>query len=268
MALAKTKSIIKMKVNCDLAELDTGVEELVMPYIDMANICCGAHAGNEILIKKTLQLAKCYQVMVGAHPSYPDRDNFGRQTMMMSSNALIETLKDQVSYLEGLAKHEQVEVDYVKPHGALYNDMMNNTDIYISVLKALSTAKTKRSLMIQATKDNRQHIELARQFNIELLFEAFADRRYCQDGRLLSRKVTGAVLDQNESLTQVKMLVEHQRINTASDTILPLSADSICVHGDNEESVEVIKQIVQLCRSNVRGKGRSKGRGKVCRGKN
>ncbi|MBB6545052.1 5-oxoprolinase subunit PxpA [Thalassotalea piscium] len=236
-----------MKLNCDLAEIDNGVAELVMPFIDMANICCAAHAGSTALIKSTLKLAKKYQVEIGAHPSYPDRENFGRKSINISKQELTETLYQQISLVCLLAHENGQEVSYVKPHGALYNDMINDEQLFILILKVIEQINSSLKLMLLATPNNQHFRQLANAFGIELIFEAFADRRYTDDGFLMSRTVSGAVLNKEQTLAQVQQLIATQTVETSGKRLLPLNAQTVCVHGDNKDGVDLIKELKELC---------------------
>ena len=150
-----------MKLNCDLGESfgswTMGLDEQVMPYIDQANIACGFHAGDPLVMQKTLELAKQHNVCIGAHPSYPDLVGFGRRSMNCSSDEIIAMVIYQVAAIDGVAKSLGVEVSYVKPHGALYNDMMVNSQVRLAILSALSRYPKKLALMLQATPELAQH---------------------------------------------------------------------------------------------------------------
>ncbi len=170
-----------MKLNCDLGESfgrwNMGLDKQAMPYIDQANIACGFHAGDPLVIKKTLELAKKHNVSVGAHPSYPDLVGFGRRSMNCSMDEIIAFIHYQIAAIDGVAKSLGLEIEYVKPHGALYNDMMKNEDVREAILIALKSYHRPLKLMIQATPDIKQHRKQAQTFGIKVLSEAFADRK-------------------------------------------------------------------------------------------
>ena len=131
-----------LKLNCDLGESfgswKMGLDDDVMPYLDQANIACGFHAGDAMVMKKTLLLAKQHNVTVGAHPSYPDLNGFGRHSMNIPAADLIALMQYQIAALTGMAANLGVKVTYVKPHGALYNDMMANGHIRSAVMQAIA----------------------------------------------------------------------------------------------------------------------------------
>ena len=239
-----------MKLNCDLGESfgmwKMGLDEQVMPHIDMANIACGFHAGDADVMANTLALAKQYKVMVGAHPSYPDKQGFGRRSMAMSEKELTNCLHYQIAAIDGVAKSLGIELEYVKPHGALYNDMMAKSDVRESILQALSGYYRPLKLMLQATPEIGRHKAHAKRFQVEVLCEAFADRCYADDGKLLSRSKAGAVHNKEKMLSQVKQLKEQGTVTTISGNTLSLAVDSLCVHGDNFEGVQAIEAIREL----------------------
>ncbi|WP_032095823.1 MULTISPECIES: 5-oxoprolinase subunit PxpA [unclassified Alteromonas] len=237
-----------MKLNCDLGESfgawSMPVEKDIMSEIDQANIACGFHAGDPLVMKAALDIAKAHGVSVGAHPSYPDLQGFGRRSMAMQANELSACIQYQVSALVGMADIVGTQVDYVKPHGALYNDMMKNKDIRQTVMKSVAAmCQGKLPLMVQATSEHQEIIDEAKQHGVSLLFEAFSDRRYTDEGYLQSRQIDGAVLSSQEALVQAKQLIEQGTVTTASGATLSIQADSLCVHGDTAGAVEIARQI-------------------------
>ncbi|WP_114325466.1 5-oxoprolinase subunit PxpA [Candidatus Colwellia aromaticivorans] len=239
-----------MKLNCDLGESfgswSMGLDEQVMPHIDQANIACGFHAGDPLVMQKTLELAKAHHVTVGAHPGYPDLVGFGRRSMNCSTDEIIALVTYQVAAIDGVAKSLGLELEYVKPHGALYNDMMVNKNVREAILNALSKYHKPLKLMLQATPQIEQHKTEAKTFGIDILSEAFADRCYADDGKLLSRSKVGAVHNKDMMLAQVKQLKEQGCVTTVNGNVLVLNADSLCVHGDNIEGVQAIEAIREL----------------------
>ncbi len=237
-----------IKLNCDLGETDVlhpeGPEHQVMPYIHMANIACGFHAGNRSTILATLRLAKQHQVMVGAHPSYPDRENFGRLSMELSQADVSDTVFQQLSLMEALCEQEDIPLSYVKPHGALYHDLLYQESTRHGIFQAVADLSTPLPVLILAHV-NQDAIEAsAKRYGITLWYEAFADRRYHQDGRLQSRTENGAVLKDAQSIiAQAKAIAKGEPITTVEDTSLIIKAHSLCVHGDNPAAVTTVKAI-------------------------
>ena len=241
---------MSLLLNCDLGESfgawKMGLDDQVMPFIDQANIACGFHAGDPIVMKKTLLSAKRHNVVVGAHPSYPDLAGFGRRSMNLPAVEIIAIVQYQIAALAGMAENIDSPIRYVKPHGALYNDMMANGHIRSAVMEAIAGSHLSLAFMLQATPDAEIHRQEAQMFGLELIFEAFADRCYDDSGALLSRAKEGAVHSKEKMLAQVSQLKNDGSVTTISGHRLELQADSLCVHGDNVDGVNAIQEIRQL----------------------
>lgn len=238
---------MSIKLNCDLGESygswKMGLDSQAMPHIDQANIACGFHAGDPQWMQKTLALAAEHGVEVGAHPGYPDLVGFGRRSMKCSAAEIQSLMQYQMSALDGLARCQGLEMTYVKPHGALYNDMMADEFVRENVMAAVAGFYRPIRLVLQATPDADTHKKEAQSVGVELAFEAFADRCYDDNGRLLARSKAGAVHTREKMLAQVKQLVEKGTITTINGIELNLQVDTLCVHGDNEEGVRAIEAI-------------------------
>lgn len=237
-----------MKLNCDLGECDRlvadGVEHQVMPHIDMANIACGFHAGNRQVMRETIRLAIAHNVAVGAHPSYPDRENFGRLSFALSRANICDLVLQQISLMEALCDDAGIAMHHVKPHGALYNDMMQSDDVLFGIFEAIQHLDRPVPLLLMSTPQNAVFLAKAEQAGITLLFEAFADRQYNDQGYLLSRAIDGAVLHEPSAIIQqAKLLAAGQALTTQNGRVLQLDAQTLCVHGDNAESVAVVAAI-------------------------
>ncbi len=236
-----------MLLNCDLGESfgswSMGLDKEVMPYIDQANIACGFHAGDPQVIQKTITLAKQHQVMIGAHPSYPDLQGFGRRSMHCSTEEISAFLHYQIAAIAGMAAIQGVKIHYVKPHGALYNDMMKKPSVLAAVMEAVASYHQPLTLMIQASTQFYQHQQQAKKLGLHLWAEAFADRCYDDNGYLLPRSEKGAVLSKEKMLLQVQQLQAQGSVTTINGKTIVLSPDSLCVHGDNIAAIEAIKEI-------------------------
>jgi UPF0271 protein len=239
-----------MKLNADLGERVNGkllgMDAELMPLLDQANIACGVHAGDLKTMRDTVRLAKEYGVEVGAHPSYPDPENFGRTSMTLPREALIEVITHQVDTLSQIAEEEQYPIHYVKPHGALYNDMMADRELFSTVLEAINRCSEPLRLMLLANDKHPEFSALADRKKIELIFEAFADRAYTDHGQLVSRSHAHAVHSEADAINQVRRLVEEGVILSENGHPLIFPVDSICVHGDNPEALRVVQQIRAL----------------------
>lgn len=208
-----------------------------MPYIDQANIACGGHAGDANSVSRTVKLALENRVAIGAHPSYPDKENFGRSHQNIPAHQLIPILREQIKLVADCHP-----LHHIKAHGALYNDSTDKPEL-IEILAQLA-AEFKCKLMLQAFP-HMQHIEhIADKYKIEWIGEGFADRAYSDDGRLLSRKIKGAVYnDVDAILDQAKSFISGRDIRTHSGNRLTLNAQSLCVHGDNPIAFEALSKI-------------------------
>lgn len=239
-----------MQLNCDLGEQEKLVpsspEKSVMPYIDQANICCGAHAGNKDVMRETVILAIANKVEIGAHPSYPDRKNFGRLSLKIPEQELKEIIIQQIMALQTICEDLNTTITYVKPHGALYNDMMRDAEIRNIIMSVISSIKIPLKLMVMANNQQEMLKKEASAFNIDLLFEAFADRCYTDEGLLVSRDKSHAVHDRQKILEQVIQITTNKFVKTENGCDLLLDIDTICVHGDNLPGIAIIKDIQAL----------------------
>lgn len=248
MINTQTSKLI-MKLNCDLGESfgawQMTEDDKIMPFVDMASIACGFHAGDPVVIHNALKSAKNHNVQIGAHPSYPDLQGFGRRSMSLQPTELHALLHYQIAALDGMSRCQNVAISYIKPHGALYNDMMADMNILETVIQAVSAYYLSLPLVIQATPNWQSHQKLATKYGVCLMFEAFADRRYQDNGALVSRNQSGAVLDKLNIIAQVDQILSLGQVTTLSGNTIPIKADTLCVHGDNQAALEGVKAIRQ-----------------------
>ncbi|RDV27398.1 LamB/YcsF family protein [Alteromonas aestuariivivens] len=240
-----------MMLNCDLGEgfgaWTMPVDEQIMVYIDQANIACGFHAGDPLVLQNAIGLAKRHNVAVGAHPSYPDLQGFGRRSMNMAADELKACLLYQISALWGMAKCQGVELAYVKPHGALYNDLMKNAEVRNTVMEAVAEfSEARLPLMIQAHPRYPELQQQANTLGLVLWFEAFVDRRYTDDGYLMSRRLEGAVLSFEQAIGQAVRMLNRQEVVTESGNVLQLPIDTLCVHGDSPDAVGMAAELRKI----------------------
>ena len=237
-----------LQLNCDMGESfgawTMGMDEAVMPHVHSANIACGFHASDPSTMRRTVALAVQHGVRIGAHPAYPDLVGFGRRSMACSAQEVEDLLLYQVGALDGICRAEGASLSHVKPHGALYNDMMKQPALLTAVMRAVARFNPQLPLMLLARRDNHEAEQLAAEQGIGLLFEAFADRGYDPDGYLLPRNQPGAVHhDPERILAQALSFARGEPIIASDGSQLTLHADSLCVHGDNAESVAVVARI-------------------------
>ncbi|RXJ72238.1 hypothetical protein CS022_16970 [Veronia nyctiphanis] len=237
-----------MKLNCDMGESfgpwSMGMDEEVMPWIDMANVACGFHASDPDTMAKTVRLAVQHSVTIGAHPSYDDKVGFGRRSIPHSLNQIKHLVAYQAGALDAICRQYGAQVSYIKPHGALYNDMMANKGIFEAVVGAVASLPYTNNLMMLAKSDMSEFDSISASYGVTLIKEAFADRAYTDEGSLMPRSREGAVLKDNTAIeAQVLQLAKEGTITSHSGKTLTLNVDTICVHGDNDHSVAMIEQL-------------------------
>lgn len=243
-----------MKLNCDLGESfgvwKMGMDEAVMPLIQQASIACGFHASDPVTMNRTVALAARHQVEIGAHPAYPDLVGFGRRSMQCTPEELQALIWYQVGALDGIARAHGVRVSYVKPHGALNNDMMQSPEQLQIIMEAVAGYGQALKLMIPVTNDWQRHRKMAEDIGLTLILEAFADRAYDGNGQLVSRRKTGAVHHDTATIVaQATALARQGGLDSIDGQWLELPAESLCVHGDNPESVAAVAEIKQALES-------------------
>ncbi len=240
-----------MKLNCDMGEAfgawPMGLDDQIMPYIDQANVACGFHAADPLTMAKTVALAKQHNVTIGAHPAYPDLVGFGRRNMDIAPKELKAIIQYQIGALKGICESQNTQVDYVKPHGALYNTMMADFAVLETVMQAVSELDATLPLMVMAVPEAPQIQKMAKKYGLQVWFEAFSDRLYTDEGRLMPRKEPKAVHGSFDLIEkQVEQLCETGTLTTASGKRLAVYADTICVHGDGDHAVDAVKRIRTL----------------------
>lgn len=239
-----------MKLNCDLGEsfghYKVPVDEAVMPFLQLANIACGFHGGDPLHIKHAIALAKAHQVTIGAHPSYPDLQGFGRRHMVIPGPELGAILQYQVGMLHALCQFAGTRCEYVKPHGAWYHDIVTDAAVRNATFNALHEMQLNLPIMLPAICDNSALMHDAEAFGIEIWFEVFADRAYLDNGTLAPRGLKGAVLNEDAALTQAQSLIQQQQVTTMSGNTISLDAHTLCVHSDTPAAVALVQRIASL----------------------
>jgi len=228
-------------LSADVAEGAPGEEEM-WPMISSANVACGGHVGDAQSMTDAVRRAKRYNVMIGAHPSYPDRANFGRTSMTMAPPALRATLIEQIKALGAIAGREGVPMRHVKPHGALSNDAHQNVVLASVIIEAIRKVDPELSIVCS---DASQMAAAARAARTPVIREAFADRRYNADGSLVSRTIAGSLLTVEEAADQAALLAKERVVIARDGTRVPIAFDTICVHADMERAVERLRAIRQ-----------------------
>lgn len=229
-------------LNADVGE-GVGNEAALIPYLSSCNIACGGHAGDLETMSKVAKLAKAYGVKIGAHPSFPDKVNFGRMEMMLSAADLYRSLKTQIITLQNVLYFENMQLHHIKPHGALYNlaaKEEKTARVIIEVIKSIAVP-------IKLYAPYKSIIaEIAKSEAVEVTFEGFADRNYNDDLSLVSRRDERALLIKKEYILQhVLTMVKHKRIKTISGVEVLIKATTFCVHGDTKNAIEILKFLNQ-----------------------
>ena len=219
---------MKIDLNCDMGELEDAVHEAaLMEFITSANIACGGHAGDEATMERTVRLALGRGVRIGAHPGYPDRENFGRVEMAMTGEAIAETVCRQIERLQAVVGREGGEIVHVKPHGALYNVAVKNGEVARAIAEGVARWNPRVTMFGLA---GSPMLDVWREMGMRVWGEAFADRRYEADGTLRSRKFPDALI--TDPATAAAQALRLARAG---------QAETVCVHGDTPGSVAILK---------------------------
>ncbi|OGS73499.1 MAG: lactam utilization protein LamB [Flavobacteria bacterium RIFCSPLOWO2_12_FULL_35_11] len=232
----------KIDVNCDVGE-GLNNEDAIMPYIQSCNIACGSHAGDEKQMQNIVALAIEYKVKIGAHPSYPDEENFGRKTMIMEPDEFKKSIQNQINLLLKIVKKQGASLHHIKPHGALYNDLAKSDDLSVEFLNAVMPYKNMVKLYVPYNSAIEKNA-LKKGFSI--IYEAFADRNYNDDLSLVSRQEKEALITNPKLILQkVLEMVNTQKVTTVSGKKVPIKAATFCVHSDTENAVEIVRVLNQ-----------------------
>jgi UPF0271 protein len=234
----------RIDLNCDMGESygawKMGEDAAVMPYITSANIACGFHGGDPATIRKTVRLAVDHGVAIGAHPSLPDLQGFGRRVMKISPQDLYDLVVYQAGAVEAFARAAGSRLHHIKCHGALYN--MAATDEGLSDAMARA-AKDLGNIMLYVLSQSKS-FEIAKKAGLPVAGEVFADRGYSDDGTLAPRdKPGGMIEDAQKSVRQALAMVEEGYVTSLSGKRLPVAADTLCLHGDQPGAVAFAKEI-------------------------
>ena len=221
-------------LNCDVGEGFTpeqlDVEHEVIRHVTSVNIACGLHAGSPELMRRTMRLAGQYNLAIGAHPGFPDRDGFGRQEQSWRPDSVESLVSYQVGALWAIAGLDGITLTHVKPHGALYNMAGRDGELALAVAKAV--AAVDRRLILVGLVGSRL-IDAGQEVGLRVAAEAFVDRAYHENGRLVSRDQPGAILtEEGAVLSRVRDLIAHGRVWTVEGVALPMKPDTICLHAD------------------------------------
>jgi 5-oxoprolinase (ATP-hydrolysing) subunit A len=238
---------VKIDINCDMGEsfgsYVLGHDQELMPMISSANIACGFHAGDPMVMRDTVRLAKKNNVKVGAHPGYPDLQGFGRRSIEMTPEEVEEMVLYQIGALAAIARAEGVELFHVKPHGALYNQAAVN----ISLARAIAQAVVRydRNLILFGLAGS-QSIQAGVDCGLVCFNEGFPERGYNPDATLMSRKLPGAVIHSPHEVAEnaYRLTINGIELNILDEKRY-IKPDTLCVHGDNPNAVLICKALIQ-----------------------
>lgn len=231
---------LTIDLNADVSE-GCGQDDKLLTIVSSANICCGLHAGSPSEMLKTLKLAKQQGVRVGAHPSFDDRANFGRTNHELPDDEIKAVLLYQLGAIQSLCDWVGVSLDYVKPHGALYNQAAKDAHLANVIVETIKGFNPKLAIM---GLSGSELIKAAQQHGIVAESEVFADRRYEENGALVARSQPNAVIDNDdEALAQVLQMIKDSSVTSVNGKTIKVQADSICLHGDSEHAVQFAKRI-------------------------
>lgn len=245
-------------INSDIGEsfgnYKLGMDEEVLKYITSANIACGFHAGDSLVMEKTVKNAIQNGVSIGAHPGYPDLEGFGRRNIAATEEEVYSYVKYQLGALMAFAKSNGTSVSHLKPHGAMYNMAAVDYNLARGIARAVNDVDKDVILVGLA---NSYMIKAGEDLGLKTANEVFADRAYNDDGTLVSRKLEGAVIkDESVAIERVVRMVREGKVTSITGKDIDIKADTICVHGDNPKAVEFVKRIkekleeesLQVCR--------------------
>ena len=238
--ISSNKMKYTIDINADLGE-GAGQDAQLMPYLSSCNIACGIHAGDESTMKETVRLAIAHGVHIGAHPSFPDRANFGRTEMHLPANELTTLIIGQIATLKYLVEKAGGRLHHVKAHGALYNMAAKDIATADAVLDAMTPFDHSLVLYVPYGSVIAQR---ALERNIAIRYEAFADRNYNEDLTLVSRKSDNAVINDPEAISErVIRMVKEKKVESTSGKWVPIEAATLCVHGDNPNALHILSHL-------------------------
>lgn len=236
---------MKIDLNSDLGEsfgaYKIGNDENIIPLITSANIACGYHAGDPLVMDKTLLLCKENGTSIGAHPGFPDLMGFGRRQLNASPKEVEAYVTYQIGALDAFCRKYGLRMNHVKPHGALYNMAVKNEDYAIAIVNAVKNFDS--SIKLLAPFGSQMIIQAQRQ-GLDFACEIFADRAYESDGSLVARTKEGAMItDENEAVERVLTMITDGSVKAINGDIINIKADSVCVHGDGAKALDFVEKL-------------------------
>ncbi len=235
----------RVDLNCDLGEsfgaYVMGMDDKVIPFITSANVACGYHASDPVVMEKTVGLCKTHNVAVGAHPGFPDLMGFGRREMRLTPAEAKAYMLYQIGALDAFCRAAGLKLNHVKPHGALYNMAARDGALARAICQAIR--EYDRSLVLLALAGSEM-VRTAQEMGLPVAQEVFADRGYEEDGSLVSRQKPGAMItDEEEAIARVVRMVTEGKVTAVTGRDISVRADSVCIHGDGEHALAFAQRI-------------------------
>lgn len=229
---------IKLDINADVGEGIENENEL-FPFISSCNIACGGHTGNYKTMLSTVGLAKQYNVKIGAHPSFEDRENFGRKILKVDKKELLSSLINQVESLQDILKNQEIKLNHIKAHGALYNLSAYDKDSAKIIIELAKKIDTKLYVPYSSLIS-----KMAKEQDVETYNELFIDRNYNSDLTLVSRENSNALINDSKTMFEhVKKIINDQIITSINNKNMSVEFDTLCIHGDSPNAIELIKEL-------------------------
>ena len=220
-----------------------GNDNLIMPFITSASIACGYHAGDVVTMQQTIEACVKHKTAIGAHPSFYDKENFGRKEMCLPVDEIYELIIQQLIIITEITETFDQQLHHVKPHGALYNMSARDASIANSIAKAIKDFNP--SLIVYGLSGSHS-ISEAKKIGLKTASEVFADRTYQDDGSLTPRSQADALIEQTHiAVKQVLQMIKDGTVTTVSGKTIPIIAETICIHGDGKKAVEYAKAIYE-----------------------
>lgn len=235
----------QVDLNSDLGEsfgrYTLGMDDRIIPLISSANVACGYHASDPVVMENTIRAAREAGICVGAHPGYPDLMGFGRRNMQLSFQEARAYTLYQISALGGMCRAQGMKLQHVKPHGALYNMAAKDYELSRAICEAVASYDSGLIVMAQWGSET---IRAARDCGLKVAYEVFADRGYEEDGSLVNRSKEGAFIrDEQEAIQRVIRMVKEGKVRAVTGKDIEIRADSVCVHGDGEKALLFVERI-------------------------
>ena len=234
-----------MDINCDMGEsprlLKNNIYSNLMDHVTSINLACGGHAGDVSMMRELVRIAKRKNVRIGAHPSYPDRENFGRLELEMDPEELLRSICEQVRSLIRIAEQESVSISHIKPHGALYNQAAKDTHLARVIGNAVARVAPDLDIMCLS---GSVMVKILEDMGLKVVQEAFADRTYERDGGLRDRRSDRALItDPQKAADQARSIIEDKKIITFDGSEISLEAQTLCVHSDTPNAIAIAQEV-------------------------